>query len=172
MFRSANLDVNLPILQSSKLTPPLNDSFELSCFRWQTADDAAVASTVVDFDHYENIPVQVDGRDFVGGITDFASLSLPPGEFDHPAASLIERNVHLSSYAKPTPIQKHTIPAALQGRDVMACAREHAWLCMKLVRGKQQHFYYLQWRGYWEHSYLLVSGGGERVVLTCNPIHN
>jgi len=80
----------------------------------KTADDAAVASTVVDFDHYENIPVQVDGRDFVGGITDFASLSLPP---------VIERNVHLSSYAKPTPIQKHTIPAALQGRDVMACAQ-------------------------------------------------
>mmetsp|Transcript_36985 Transcript_36985/g.90193 ORF Transcript_36985/g.90193 Transcript_36985/m.90193 type:complete len:681 (-) Transcript_36985:713-2755(-) len=80
----------------------------------KTMEEAAVASTVVDFDQYENIPVQVDGRDCLGGITDFASLNLPP---------VLEHNIHLSGYNKPTPIQKHTIPAALGARDVMACAQ-------------------------------------------------
>ena len=37
-----------------------------------------MTSTVVDFDQYDNIPVQVDGRDQVGGIIDFMGLSLPP----------------------------------------------------------------------------------------------
>ena len=73
-----------------------------------------MTSTVVYFDQYDNIPVQVDGRDQVGGIIDFMGLSLPP---------VLEHNIQLSGYAKPTPIQKHTIPAALGGRDIMACAQ-------------------------------------------------
>lgn len=80
----------------------------------KTAEEAAITSTVVDFDQYDNIPVQVDGRESVGGIADFASLSLP---------TTLERNIQLSGYSKPTPIQKHTIPAAISGRDVMACAQ-------------------------------------------------
>ena len=33
------------------------------------------------------------------------------------------RNINLAQYARPTPIQQYTIPAVLQGHDVVAVAQ-------------------------------------------------
>lgn len=42
-------------------------------------------------------------------------------DFDFP--DVIRQNIELSKYLKPTPIQKHALPVAFMGRDVMACAQ-------------------------------------------------
>lgn len=42
-------------------------------------------------------------------------------DFDFP--EVIRQNIELSKYLKPTPIQKHALPVAFMGRDVMACAQ-------------------------------------------------
>jgi ATP-dependent RNA helicase DDX3X len=80
----------------------------------------------INFEQYEAIPVT---RASAGGcqvteaevppLVDFASLGpkLP---------SFVSRNLtgrDRMKYSVPTPIQKHTIPLALQGHDVMACAQ-------------------------------------------------
>jgi len=45
---------------------------------------------------------------------DFASLKLP---------AFLSRNIDLMRYRKPTPIQKHAVPLALAGSDLMCCAQ-------------------------------------------------
>jgi len=36
---------------------------------------------------------------------------------------VIGRNIKLSKYERPTPIQKHAMPSIMSQRDVMACAQ-------------------------------------------------
>lgn len=37
--------------------------------------------------------------------------------------SIIQGNIELARYDKPTPVQKHAIPIICGGRDLMACAQ-------------------------------------------------
>ncbi|KAJ1457009.1 P-loop containing nucleoside triphosphate hydrolase protein [Pelagophyceae sp. CCMP2097] len=76
----------------------------------------------INFEQYSAIPVQrerVDGS--VPPLNDFADLSadsgLPPWVLNNLTAPDRMR------YSTPTPIQKHTIPLALAGHDVVACAQ-------------------------------------------------
>jgi len=48
------------------------------------------------------------------GIEKFSDLKL---------VDVLAMNVQLAGYEKPTPVQKHAIPIALKGRDLMACAQ-------------------------------------------------
>ena len=36
---------------------------------------------------------------------------------------ILKSNIELSGYNQPTPVQRHGLPIALAGRDIMACAQ-------------------------------------------------
>eukprot|EP00961_Rhodomonas_salina_P101875 1370589-Rhodomonas_salina.1 len=72
----------------------------------------------INFDNYDKIDVEVKGNgvDAVPALQNFKDLgqNLPP---------FLVRNVGLMNYERPTPIQKHAVPLALAGRDLMCCAQ-------------------------------------------------
>eukprot|EP00474_Spongospora_subterranea_P009094 CRZ09552.1 hypothetical protein [Spongospora subterranea] len=68
----------------------------------------------INFDKYDDIPVEVNGSDVPDGCNAFMELQLTPA---------LMNNVRLAKYDRPTPVQKHAIPIALAGRDLMACAQ-------------------------------------------------
>lgn len=80
-------------------------------------DDSLFKSGIhqgINFDKYDNIEVEVTGN----------NRTKPIGSFDE--AGLLPtflKNVYRAGYTKPTPIQKHAIPAILAGRDLMGCAQ-------------------------------------------------
>jgi len=70
----------------------------------------------INFAKYDDIKVEVKkGTGETGtSFSDFALLALHP---------TIRRNLSLMNYATPTPIQRHAIPSALAGEDLMCCAQ-------------------------------------------------
>ncbi|XP_077987990.1 ATP-dependent RNA helicase DDX3Y-like isoform X2 [Glandiceps talaboti] len=70
--------------------------------------------TGINFDKYEDIPVEATGEKIPDHINDFCDIDL--GE-------IIQLNIQHSRYARPTPVQKYAIPIIRKKRDVMACAQ-------------------------------------------------
>eukprot|EP00440_Ansanella_granifera_P022411 gb/GFBE01024340.1/.p1 GENE.gb/GFBE01024340.1/~~gb/GFBE01024340.1/.p1 ORF type:complete len:592 (+),score=106.43 gb/GFBE01024340.1/:1-1776(+) len=70
----------------------------------------------IDFDKYDNIPVQVTGNGAAEykPIVRFSEAKLTDSLFD---------NLRRCGYDRPTPVQKYSIPIVTQGRDCMACAQ-------------------------------------------------
>ncbi|EYC00217.1 hypothetical protein Y032_0117g675 [Ancylostoma ceylanicum] len=68
----------------------------------------------INFDKYEEIPVEATGDDVPPPISLFSDLKLHPW---------IEENIQRSGYNRPTPVQKYSIPALMAGRDLMSCAQ-------------------------------------------------
>jgi len=72
-------------------------------------------SSGINFDKYDDIPVEVSGRE------------VPPREFeefeDAQLGEILTRNIGLAGYKVPTPIQKNALPIVMAGRDLMACAQ-------------------------------------------------
>ena len=68
----------------------------------------------INFDAYDNIPVETSGSDVP-----------PPIELFEPEVigEDLYRNVQLCGYTRPTPVQKWSIPIAGKDRDLMACAQ-------------------------------------------------
>lgn len=60
------------------------------------------------------IITQVSGNAKPREINSFEEAKLRP---------FVVENIKKSGYTRPTPIQKHSIPIILAGRDVMACAQ-------------------------------------------------
>lgn len=75
---------------------------------------AHTTTTGINFDKYDDIPVEVTGNDVPGEMKSFS-------DFDFP--DVIRQNIELSKYVKPTPIQRASLPVAFLGRDLMACAQ-------------------------------------------------
>ena len=73
-------------------------------------------TTGIKFDDYDKIPVEISGRDSQG-ITPIERFK------DANLHSLIIDNIDRAGYVKPTPVQKHSLPCILSGRDLMACAQ-------------------------------------------------
>ena len=71
-------------------------------------------SSAINFDAYENIPAEATGRDPPPPVQSFEAAGIHP--------TLLE-NIRLAKYTKPTPIQRYSLAAGLQGRDLMACAQ-------------------------------------------------
>ncbi|XP_067134688.1 ATP-dependent RNA helicase DDX3Y-like isoform X2 [Centruroides vittatus] len=70
--------------------------------------------TGINFDKYEDIPVEATGEECPSHINAFHEL---------PLTEIIRFNIELARYERPTPVQKHAIPIILKKRDLMACAQ-------------------------------------------------
>ncbi|XP_055695064.1 ATP-dependent RNA helicase bel isoform X2 [Lutzomyia longipalpis] len=72
------------------------------------------ANTGINFNKYEDIPVEATGSHVPPHITSFDDIKL---------TEIISNSISLARYDKPTPVQKYAIPIILAGRDLMACAQ-------------------------------------------------
>ncbi|GEQ71292.1 hypothetical protein JCM33374_g4973 [Metschnikowia sp. JCM 33374] len=91
---------------------PSNEKMELDLFG--VAEDPTFQSSGINFDNYDDIPVEASGDDVPEPITSFTT---PPLD------SLLVENITLSRFTKPTPVQKYSVPIVANGRDLMACAQ-------------------------------------------------
>ena len=77
---------------------------------------ASTGTEGIDFTQYDAIKVTRSGReaDAYTAIESFEIADMP---------AWLSRNIGLCNYKRPTPVQKHSIPIASQGRDLMCCAQ-------------------------------------------------
>ena len=87
-------------------------------------------NTGINFDAYEDIPVETSGDNVPPPVNTFAEIDL--GE-------ALNQNIRRCKYVKPTPVQRHAIPISLAGRDLMACAQtgsgKTAAFCFPIISG-------------------------------------
>ncbi|KAL6959022.1 DEAD-box ATP-dependent RNA helicase 37 [Sarracenia purpurea var. burkii] len=87
-------------------------------------------NTGINFDAYEDILVETSGDNVAPPVNTFAEIDL--GEE-------LNQNIRRCKYVKPTPVQRHTIPISLSGRDLMACAQtgsgKTAAFCFPIISG-------------------------------------
>lgn len=91
---------------------PANPRVERELFG--TPDDPSKQHTGINFEKYDDIPVEASGHDVPEPVLTFTN---PPLD-DH-----LIRNIELAHYKVPTPVQKYSIPIVMGGRDLMACAQ-------------------------------------------------
>lgn len=96
--RAADVDYTVPL--------PRDERVELELF--------GTANTGINFNKYEDIPVEATGQQVPEHITSFDDIKL---------TDIIRENVKMARYDKPTPVQKYAIPIILGGRDLMSCAQ-------------------------------------------------
>ncbi|CAE6482534.1 unnamed protein product [Rhizoctonia solani] len=78
------------------------------------ADDPLKQHTGINFDKYEDIPVEATGAGVPEPVNQFTNPPLDP---------VLLENIQLARYTTPTPVQKYSIPIVAAGRDLMACAQ-------------------------------------------------
>ncbi|XP_065630145.1 DEAD-box ATP-dependent RNA helicase 37 [Quercus suber] len=84
----------------------------------------------INFDAYEDIPVETSGDNVPPPVNTFAEIDL---------GDALNQNIRRCKYVKPTPVQRHAIPISLGGRDLMACAQtgsgKTAAFCFPIISG-------------------------------------
>lgn len=99
--------------QDGKHIPgPANPRLERELFG--VPNDPTKQHTGINFEKYDDIPVEASGTGVPEPITQF---TIPPLE-PH-----LVSNIELAGYKVPTPVQKYSIPIVMGGRDLMACAQ-------------------------------------------------
>ncbi|GAB4843745.1 DEAD-box ATP-dependent RNA helicase 37 [Ancistrocladus abbreviatus] len=87
-------------------------------------------NTGINFDAYEDIPVETSGDNVPSPVETFAEIDL---------GKELNANIRRCKYVKPTPVQRHAIPISLAGRDLMACAQtgsgKTAAFCFPIIGG-------------------------------------
>ena len=87
-------------------------------------------STGIDFDAYEDIPVETSGENIPEPIKTFQDIDF---------GSAVNRNIERCKFKNPTPVQKYAIPISEAGRDLMACAQtgsgKTAAFCFPIIHG-------------------------------------
>ncbi|KAH7172178.1 P-loop containing nucleoside triphosphate hydrolase protein [Fusarium sp. MPI-SDFR-AT-0072] len=91
---------------------PANPRVERELFG--TPDDPSKQHTGINFEKYDDIPVEASGHEVPEPVHQFTT---PPLD-EH-----LCRNIELAHYKVPTPVQKYSIPIVMGGRDLMACAQ-------------------------------------------------
>jgi ATP-dependent RNA helicase DDX3X len=95
-----------------------------------TEVDFDTANTGINFDAYEDIPVETSGHDVPPPVNTFAEIDL---------GDALNENIRRCKYVKPTPVQRYAIPISIAGRDLMACAQtgsgKTAAFCFPIISG-------------------------------------
>ncbi|KAF5343009.1 hypothetical protein D9758_013690 [Tetrapyrgos nigripes] len=78
------------------------------------ASDPSKQHTGINFEKYDDIPVEATGADVPEPVTSFTSPPLDP---------VLLENIGFARYTTPTPVQKYSIPIVANSRDLMACAQ-------------------------------------------------
>ncbi|KAG2011336.1 RNA helicase [Coprinopsis cinerea AmutBmut pab1-1] len=79
-----------------------------------TPDDPSKQHTGINFEKYDDIPVEATGAGVPEPVNSFTSPPLDP---------VLLENIGFAMYTTPTPVQKYSIPIVAGGRDLMACAQ-------------------------------------------------
>ncbi|CAL1414560.1 unnamed protein product [Linum trigynum] len=77
-------------------------------------EEAGGGGVGINFEAYNDIPVKATGNEVPPPVERFDEIDLGEG---------LMQNIRRCKYVKPTPVQKHAIPIAVAGRDLMACAQ-------------------------------------------------
>ncbi|KAF9649211.1 ATP-dependent RNA helicase ded-1 [Thelephora ganbajun] len=77
-------------------------------------NDPSKQHTGINFEKYDDIPVEATGAGVPEPITSFVDSPLDP---------VLLENITYAHYATPTPVQKYSVPIVAAGRDLMACAQ-------------------------------------------------
>lgn len=105
---------------------------EVNPFENEATDNASSEqeNTGINFDAYDDIPVETSGENVPPPVNAFAEIDL--GE-------AVNQNIRRCKYVKPTPVQRYAIPISLAGRDLMACAQtgsgKTAAFCFPIISG-------------------------------------
>ncbi|OJD35011.1 atp-dependent rna helicase ded1 [Diplodia corticola] len=91
---------------------PANQRIERELFG--VANDPSKQQTGINFEKYDDIPVEASGQ----GVPEPVSVFENPPLDDH-----LITNINMAGYKVPTPVQKYSIPIVMGGRDLMACAQ-------------------------------------------------
>lgn len=91
---------------------PANQRLERELFG--VPNDPTKQNIGINFEKYDDIPVEASGHDVPEPVTTFTS---PPLD------THLLGNIDLAHYKNPTPVQKYSIPIVMGGRDLMACAQ-------------------------------------------------
>ncbi|CAL5089218.1 unnamed protein product [Urochloa decumbens] len=87
-------------------------------------------NTGINFDAYEDIPVETSGHDVPAPVNTFAEIDL---------GDALNENIRRCKYVRPTPVQRYAIPISIAGRDLMACAQtgsgKTAAFCFPIISG-------------------------------------
>lgn len=87
-------------------------------------------NTGINFEAYEDIPVETSGHDVPPPANTFAEIDL---------GDALNENIRRCKYVKPTPVQRYAIPISIAGRDLMACAQtgsgKTAAFCFPIISG-------------------------------------
>ncbi|KAI0272454.1 ATP-dependent RNA helicase ded-1 [Gloeopeniophorella convolvens] len=78
------------------------------------AEDPSKQHTGINFEKYDDIPVEATGAGVPEPVIAFTSPPLDP---------VLLENIGYSRYTVPTPVQKYSVPIVAGGRDLMACAQ-------------------------------------------------
>ncbi|KAG8725956.1 DEAD-box ATP-dependent RNA helicase, partial [Ceratobasidium sp. 414] len=94
------------------VTAPRNPTTERELYG--DAEDSLKQHTGINFDKYEDIPVDATG----------AGVPEPANQFTNPPLDpVLLDNIQYACYTTPTPVQKYSIPIVAAGRDLVACAQ-------------------------------------------------
>lgn len=83
----------------------------------------------INFDQYDEIDVEVAGNNLPGPMETFSDIDLGMESFILfllyllVVGAVVNNNVALAEFQRPTPVQKYSIPIILDKRDLMACAQ-------------------------------------------------
>ncbi|KAF7796821.1 hypothetical protein EIP86_008005 [Pleurotus ostreatoroseus] len=77
-------------------------------------NDPSKQHTGINFEKYDDIPVEANGAGVPEPVTAFTNPPLDP---------VLLENIGYARYTTPTPVQKYSIPIVAAGRDLMACAQ-------------------------------------------------
>lgn len=86
--------------------------------------DPSKQHTGINFEKYDDIPVEATGAGVPEPVTAFTNPPLDP---------VLLENISFAYYSTPTPVQKYSIPIVAANRDLMACAQASPLSTLLLV---------------------------------------